>query len=227
MWHIEQPNASLRARNLQCEIELTSPQNGLQNTFAYQEVLAANQFIQLNLGLNKETVTEAYQRGNDLIALYSSQQQRKATPQLYWRSLEQENAAGIETIISLQTDLLASRCPIHSVTKLNDTLAAQALTSTQKWVDVEEAKEVRAILVQLSPALTYLEIVHPTDPMDTKIQRDGASLSWEHIVLDLRLEKGVIRRARLQSWWIQNDSEQSLANRLVDSFVASAPPLTT
>ena len=181
----------------------------------------------MNLGLNKETITEAYPRGNDLIALYSSQHQREATPQLYWRSLEQENAAGIETIISLQTDLLASRCPIHSVTKLNDTLAAQALTSTQKWVDVEEAKEVRAILVQLSPALTYLEIVHPTDPMDTKIQRDGASLSWEHIVLDLRLEKGVIRRARLQSWWIQNDSEQSLANRLVDSFIASAPPLTT
>ena len=60
MWHIEQSNASLRASNLQCEVELTSPQNGLQNTFAYQEVLTANQFIQLNLGLNKETITEAY-----------------------------------------------------------------------------------------------------------------------------------------------------------------------
>ena len=227
MWQIEQSNASLRASNLQCEIELTSPQNGLQNTLAYQEGLATNQFIQLNLGLDKETVTEAYQRGNDLIALYSSQHQREATPHLYWRSLEQENAVGIETIISLQTDLLASRCPIHSVTKLNNTLDAQALTSNQKWVDVKEAKEFRAILVQLSPALTYLEIVHPTDRMDTNMQRDDTSIRWEHVVLDLQLEKGVIRRARLQSWWIQNDSEQALANKLVASFIASAPPLTT
>ena len=63
--------------------------------------------------------------------------------------------------------------------------------------------------------------------MNTLIKNNGDSIVWEHTVLDLQLEKGVIRRARLQSWWIQDDAEHTLANELVNAFIRSAPPLTT
>ncbi|MBA62746.1 MAG: hypothetical protein CMJ76_10325 [Planctomycetaceae bacterium] len=227
MWQLEQSIASLRADNLQCDIELASPQSGLQNTSAYQHVISQNQFVRLDMGIEQETVAEAYHRGSDLIALYASQPQREATPQLYWRALEHTNAAGIETIISLQTDLLDSRCPIHTATDLSGVLNAKALTVDDQWIAAEQASDVIALHVQLNASIGYLEIVHPTDLMNTLIKNNGDSIVWEHTVLDLQLEKGVIRRARLQSWWIQDDAEHTLANELVNAFIRSAPPLTT
>ncbi len=228
MWHIDQPNASLRAGNLQCDINLESPQVGLQNTTAYQQRLSHNQFVQMKMGLEKEFVAEAYHRGDDLITLYSSHSQRQATPQLYWRMLEHREATGIETIISLQTDLLDSRCPIRTSTKLVNTLAARALTEEGQWEPAHSVLNAKAILVQLSSSISYLEIVHPTDLMNTLVQDySETSITWEHTVLDLQLEKGVIRRARLQSWWLHNDSGLELTKELIDRFSQSTPPLTT
>ena len=227
MWQIDQPIASLLAGNLQCDIDLTSPQSGLQNTSAYQKLMEHNQFVQLNMGIDEEAIVEAYHRGNDLIALYSNHPQREATPQLYWRILQRNNAAGIETIISLQTDLLDSHCPIQTTTSLTGILNAKVLSEDNQWVAAEQSSAAKAFHVQLSPVISYLEIVHPTDRMHTTINCNEDSIGWEHTVLDLQLEKGVIRRARLQSWWIQNDAQQSLASELVDAFIASAPPLTT
>ena len=228
MWHIDKPKASLRAGNLQFDVNLESPQVGLQNTTAYQQKLSHNQFIQLKMGLEKESVAEVYHRGDDLIALYHSDSQRQATPQLYWRMLEHRGAMGIETIISLQTDLLDSRCPIHTSTKMANTLTAKALTQEGQWEPPHSVLNAKAILVQLSSSISYLEIVHPTDLMNTLVQ-DGteAAIAWEHTVLDLQLEKGVIRRARLQSWWLHDDSELELTNELIDRFSESTPPLTT
>ena len=227
MWLLESSHASLEQSNLHCELELTQPQKGLRNTTAYQHPLAHSSFVQLHMGLGEETIQEAYQRGNDLIVQYQSTEQRNATPQLYWRTSDRENAVGIETIVSLQTDLLDCRCPIQTSTSIAATLSVYILRDGQQWEKVDGAECSHALLVQLTPTLTYLEAVHPTDHTTTSIRFDDQTATWEHCLLNLPLEKGVIRRARMQSWWIQHDDGKTLANEIVQAFQQSTPPLTT
>ncbi len=235
MWLIESSHASLDLSNLHCELELTQPQKGLLNTTAYQHSLAHSSFVQLHMGLDmgldmrlgEESIQEAYQRGNDLIVQYQSTEQRNATPQLYWRTSHRENAVGIEIIVSLQTDQLDCRCPIRTSTSIASPLPVYTLRDSQQWKKTDGGECSHALLVQLTPTLTYLEVVHPTDHTTTSIRLDDQTTTWEHCLLNLPLEKGVIRRARMQSWWIQHDDSETLANEIVQAFHQSTPPLTT
>ena len=225
MWQLEQASASLSHNSLQCLLNLESPAAGLQEVIAHQAVIANDSYARLDLGLTTESITEAYQRGADLIATYAATQDRPATPQLYWRVQQVEHAVGIETIISLQTDQLDSRCPIRSSGSTSNRVLLQ--NDQRKWIPPEDGASATALLVEVAPGLSYLEIVHPTDLMASSIQLNDGQTHWQHTVLDLQLEKGVIRRARLQSWWIQYDNAQAIATDIIQQFVNSAPPLTT
>ena len=77
-------------------------------------------------------------------------------------------------------------------------------------------------LGSLATEIEYLEIVHPTDFCSSTIKNN--STEWQ--IIDHRLEKGVIRRARMQAWWIRGDNVLNTANALYDEFSSSEPPLT-
>ncbi len=229
MWTLEQPKAFLTTDTLQCSVDLSSPQTGIRAVTAHQHGCSEANFSLLKMGLESEVLTESYQRGNDLITSYASNDQRPASPQVYRRVQEHPQAIGLETIVSLQTDLLASRCPIHSVTEISHFQSAMMRSSENHWQTAEPLESPQALLVEIVDELYYLEIAHPTDVTGSSFSQTPDKIQWQHTLLDLQLEKGVIRRARLQSWWIKATEEdaRSVADTLIENFIVSPPPLTT
>lgn len=229
MWTLEKSKAFLTADNLQCSVDLSSPQAGIREVTAHQHRCSEATFSLLKMGLESEVLTESYQRGKDLITSYASNDQRPASPQIYRRSQEYSQAIGLETIVSLQTDLLASRCPIHSVTEISHYQSSMIRNSENHWQTAEPLETPQALLVEFVDELYYLEIAHPTDVTSSSYSQTQGKIQWQHTLLDLQLEKGVIRRARLQSWWIKAAEEgaRSVADTLIENFINSPPPLTT
>ncbi|MFP6648189.1 MAG: hypothetical protein VB817_01935, partial [Pirellulaceae bacterium] len=77
---------------------------------------------------------------------------------------------------------------------------------------------------------SYLEMLHPADFGGGELlygKEQPAEVSWTCQLLHDQLEKGVIRRSRLQGWFIPREGDQQQAERLFQRFRDSLCPLGT
>ena len=191
-------------------------------------------------------LAEVYGRGSDLVALYEPLTPHQVQPSVYWRGRwdEGRQAVGVEMIVSMQTSLLdsnpetvvATGMPIGDVwgpvtDEKVDSL--QRLEYTQfPLVLAEDGKSHRPSLVVYQPRDTpfaYVEMVHPADCVATQVELNKWGESWATTRLfSERLEKGVIRRARIAGWHIPRKSDVlRTAWELYTQFAAEPLPLTT
>jgi len=189
-------------------------------------------------------LVESYVRGADLVANYSQSPTRAVAPHFYWRATydAKAEAAGIESVISIQTDLLDSQ-PLSMVESFAigvrlfhaPKLEPEAFTerTTKRWGNYPlfAADSVTNLIVLRHEQLgiSYAELVHPSDfdLSQLEFRLDGRSGLKSMLFSKPHLEKGVIRRARICGWFLPAKNDLAVAAELAKQFVEEPLPLTT
>jgi hypothetical protein len=96
-------------------------------------------------------------------------------------------------------------------------------------VTIEPRDGSGCLLMRLANCVwTYVEMVHPLDFVQGRLTLSatagGALVS--HALIDCRLEKGVIIRARVRGCFLPRQDDMAAALRLYEEFAGSAWPLS-
>jgi hypothetical protein len=187
-------------------------------------------------------LTEAYVRGDDLVFQYEKLPPHNVAPLIYWRAScdESRQAARIEMIVSVQTDLLHSvpQFPIAS-SVVDAELWHCAELAPDKFQRIEQRASIAPLTRDQSPThlfvfrsaklgLTYAEMVHPSDFVWAQpVVATGESISVTSSLFPEHLEKGVIRRGRICGWFLPCENDLAVAVELARLFINEPLPLTT
>ena len=79
----------------------------------------------------------------------------------------------------------------------------------------------------LQRASAFVQMVHPLDEGPAEVTLEGDATKISHELFPDRMEKGVIRRARILGAFVPTSSADSLIAALRGQFEQSAPPLAT
>lgn len=234
-WTIRETFGTLTTPLVSGEVNLLFPWHGFSPAaMKAAHVGLLKVFTRATAGPTPETLVESYQRGTDLVATYAQTPERNVRPQVYWRYVEaSKQVAGLELVISMQTSLLdstpatslESTLPGGEVIPLSIDGSPLALGDTAWQTD---SVAPRAVLFRTQHlGASYLEMVHPTDFAGVQItsEADQATVRWH--VFPERLEKGVIRRARVRGLFVPRDNDMQHAREQIAAFVLSPLALST
>jgi hypothetical protein len=240
VWRLEGESALLTCGPLTGRLELNAVGSGWMD-LAWNgkscdpfEVLCAN--------VAKDArVVESYVRGADLVVNYSQSPGSAVAPHFYWRAdfASEVEAARIEMVVSVQTNLLDSRpgALVRSFSRGARLFHACRLES-QALVEVSEnhlfspaESQTHLVILRHEPlGVSYAELVHPSDLESLQLllfQHDGRTSTMSMLFQKPQLEKGVIRRARICGWFLPTENDLAVAVELAKQFVDEPVPLTT
>jgi hypothetical protein len=248
-WQLENHSAHLAGPLLAAEVNTLEPWQGLHALCLPHAPAVAASVLQAEV---RELVApnrlplDCYVRGDDLVVTYAPSEARNIQAQLYWRAVSNAAAryAGVELILSAQTHLLDSRPALTTVSSLPDGPVLCALGETASpqrelvfhAVDCgagggrrfDESQPVAAWLFQPRGAVySYVEMVYPTDYVETAVETRGDGLRLANQLFPDRLEKGVIRRARVCGVFVPRATDIASAQAAYQAFVGQPLPLTT
>nr|ALS90124.1 MetaGeneMark_Unknown Function [uncultured bacterium] len=187
-------------------------------------------------------VGDAYVRGSDLVASYSPADNWPYSPQIYWRAGTLNSiddvVGSLSLLISVQTHLLDTwpRISVSSHVACREALLvkrneAGAFSAEPLDRDCTMEPTDSACCLLFRPEgepLSYAEIMAPNDFCEVSIRpkKDGqCSVRWD-LFADF-LEKGVIRRSRVQCAFVQRKNDVELAAACCEAFESRPLPLTT
>jgi hypothetical protein len=237
MWTIQSTTAHLQSANLIAKIDLAFPNRGLSDVNLNSINLPLEHTLAMQLSKpptnEPEKQLTAYTRESDLIATYGKQANQANHAEFMWRYMtstnETQSRVGVEVVATLQTDELYQPAILTSQTALTSgNISTYSPDGT--WIDSEtnaSTANAIAILCHFSNGASYLEIAHPMDAHGFRLDRSGESTRWEFLLLDQEIEKGVIRRARIQGWWCSEPLTRDAASELIAILANSPLPLTT
>jgi hypothetical protein len=156
------------------------------------------------------------------------------------KSQRSQIIADVELILSIQTSLLDSDPMSMVETELNAAQASRLvdppssrlehLSSSVTPLVLDPTTGNGCFLFRLADApLVYAEMIHPADFHRSTIKPGAgneSSLCLSHQLFPQRLEKGVILRSRIRSFFTLAETELTTIARAYQDFAASAPPLT-
>jgi hypothetical protein len=214
-WRLIGQRAALTFGNLSANIDLRAFDLGLHDvTWAGSPLDTRVLGMGLPLVVDKQpAISESYIRGNDLIASFERPGPLAAVPQVYWRVRPESapSTIGVELIVSMRTDLLDSQPETRVVTEFG--LAAL------------RNQPVR--IIDLPGGASYFQLVHPDDVFAVEERFANGRYRITTTLFPERLEKGVIRRARICGWFLPTENDLAVVVELARQFVAEPPPLTT
>jgi hypothetical protein len=254
-WSLQGSVAELRAKSLSGRVDIARPGLGLHDIELSGRQLAGQLFC-VTRGTDSQrdnapltnsepswplAIADAYVRGDDLVVTYKPSDDWPYTPQIYWRASTvqalQGLAGALSLLVSVQTHLL-NTCPRIIVASQLDCREALRVTTNGAQVGAETVARdatIRpstgecCIIRRLSdPRLSYVEIMPASDYrlVVTRHADDGiCRVSWE--LFAEFLEKGVIRRSRLHSTFVERSNDLEIAGACRDAIERSALPLTT
>ncbi len=240
-WRLSSDGAMLRAGSLECRVDPTHLSSGIQDILYQGHRLESHRLLSLKIpGLEGTvtgpTVAESYTRGEDFIVTYQAFSPLQFHPQVYWQYRQKSAACGIETMISMQTDVLESR-PVVEVTAVHpgevwhydesqDAFEPFAGASS----DVYSADEVTPVFLTRENGRPYslLEMAYPTDAHELLLESVGTDeVAVTFRLMHENLERGVIRRLRVATWFLPREDDLQIAAELFRDLLQAEPPLTT
>jgi hypothetical protein len=187
-------------------------------------------------------IADVYIRGNDLVATYLAVEAWPYSPQVYWRAAALDAVDGVRAslslIVSMQTQLLDT-CP-------QITVSSQALSKGTLGLVITEGGDAEigpinggnweaprgttyCIIRRLSKSpLSLIEFASSSDYLAVRSRPDshGNTLSEWRLFAEF-LEKGVIRRARVNSALVPQENDIELAVECSRAMENLPLPLTT
>ncbi len=186
-------------------------------------------------------VTEAYIRGNDLVASYQPSSDWPFSPQIYWRANGLQSVAGVlasmSLLVSVQTHLLDTfpQIGVRSQLPIGEMLLISVRDTPRSRVEVinrdrtfTPTGELCCVVARLNDwPFSYAEIMRSSDFHEVTLSpgAGGILIDW-HLFADF-LEKGVIRRARLHAAVLPRENDIELATACCEATQHLDLPLTT
>jgi hypothetical protein len=245
-WQLDGQHARLQLDRLAGAIDLSRPGDGLAALEFDGHRLGAAGILGVAIPCSPagdpQSVVESYVRGTDLVASYRESQDWPIRVEARWRAGAPPTPgaplAAFELAVSVQTAVLdclpelsvRSALPAQSVWRLADGAAARFETLGRARPSCFGAQEGPAcLLFRLNgSALSYVEMVHPADFLEDRLEDDGgssATVTVCHRLFGGRLEKGVILRARVWGAFLPRDNDMPVAAECSAGFAAAELPL--
>ena len=230
-------HALLSAGSLKLRLNVKRPGDGLQNVVANKVAMENARILCVHpdppTPANGETLIESFCRGDDFVAIYAQTPARSVRPHYQWRYVEPaEGVSGVELTLSMQTSLLDSNPKAMAFTSVP---AAECLAySGETWslLDAGHDGPVAGasgifLFRPEGAAVSYAEIVFPADFQGASAKRAEGAVEIRYELFPEFLEKGVIRKGRIQSLFLPRSGDEDLAVAACETLAAAAPPLTT
>ncbi len=251
MWRLDGSLVGILTGRFAVRVDLHRPGGGIDGIQLEGTEIPAMRLLGVsNVGqarADEFRLCDSYVRGNDLIATYSVAPDDTVLLQITRHILPRDADVptfGIETVVSMQTNLLDSRPEVNLISIL-PSVTTIGVGKADSWQHIEaggpaaeaatitpdDGKSIGLFLFRLPAGRwSYAEMVYPSDFLASDLsleQIGGGCVHISHRLLDERLEKGVIRRARLRGVFVSSDNDEATARRGFRQFSNSPPPLTT
>jgi hypothetical protein len=247
-WKFQNPVATLENGRLSGQIDISQPNSGLHRLGLDRQTLTGRICgVERDDPSRAATATwsakpfDAYLRGADLVASYQAADDWPFSPQVYWSTdtlAEHERVLGSLSLqVSISTHLLDTHPRICAVTQL----VAEELRHLPANLDgggtiiVRDEQDFTSrpecdahCLVWRLPGgrLSYIEIVPASDFYVLKFRHhdDGTCEARWELIAEF-LEKGVIRRTRLQAAFLPRQHDLEIAAECCKACAAIPLPL--
>ncbi len=248
-WQLAEQIARLRLGVATARVDIARPQLGVQELRLDSRSIDG-QLLALAPSNTPTTwpaqVADAYVRGPDLVATYAGNEQWPYSPQVYWSILPHEHGseivASLALVVSIQTNLLDThpRIDVRSSLPAKEVLLVSVVSGhsgdemlVDSHVEGVQSIDPRAsacgILWRFKDGTpSYAEIVPTSDFRQLSVERlsTGEFQSRWELFAEF-LEKGVIRRARLQSLFVPRENDVQLVAECCRAIESQPLPLTT
>jgi len=247
-WKIEGFSAGVETTDFSATVNLSRPDLGLTNVRLRNAALSEARLlaiVSLTPRQNGDsTLSEHYIRGADLVARYAETSGRDLSCQVYWQPLggDEIPGVGIDVLISTQTSVLdsdpdtvvSSDLPVEAAYRLADHEAGRfeplSVSANESRNAVPDGVAGLFLFRLPGNRFSYAQMVHPTDFLGADLVAPtggtGATRLNCHLFRE-RLEKGVIRRARVRAVFLPREDDQPAALRCYNDLLAASPRLTT
>jgi hypothetical protein len=249
MWHIDGTTARLDLADFTARVDVRQVAAGVGGLRCGDSEIADASILQVRSTGTMTELLDSYVRAQDLIAGYSLTPDRSVELQVYWRFVEHPDlsAVGIELIASVQTSLLisqtrvevGSRLPLCDVcglavagletpspTRVLGLATEDARTEVAAVAGTDSGTNAPMVYRIRSLPHSYVELPYPGDFATTgRLPPAVDGTESAYLLSATRLEKGVIRRGRLQGLFIRRDGDLDRVAECYRRFLASEPPL--
>jgi len=246
-WQLDGTRARVHCGDLTAQVDVEYPSQGVRQ-IKYQDTSFAGAQI---LGVTAcddqadrhELPGECHVRGTDLIASYGQPGGAAVAREIYWRAVcdQVANLCGLELWLSAETRLLdsdphlvgRSKLPPCEVSYLKrgdaGGLAELANRPGEQVVLTHDNSDGLLLFRPANCRWSYCEMVHPADFNRVAIDTfaDGHVEWTTSFFVQERLEKGVIRRARVQGLFVPRSDDVTQILDACRQFADSQLPLTT
>lgn len=227
-WQLDGHHASLDLHGLVGQLDLDQPHRGLFDLAVNNGALSGDLWgwFPTDHPSDQLACDDAYIRGDDLVVSYLPSEAFPFHTEFYWRANRDNPSQSpqVSLIVSIETMLLDTmpEVTITSTIKSDSTTAAsEALT----FAVPNEVTDPIAVLQTLSTVAGNLfQMVHPTDRPQGEVDAEG-NAHWR--LFAHFLEKGVIRRARLNAQFLPSKNANELCLSAYQEFASEELPLTT
>ena len=248
-WQLNYPRARLQTDIWAASIDVTRASHGL-GALSVQGHEVRGELMRVAVGAPGETgrgavegECETYVRGADLVSTYDRLRTDAVRSTIYWRAGNEESTDGLgarlSLIVSVETDRLDSYPAVDVSTELavdevallpmgdQDVAGAETMRGeTSVQLTAEESAHVCVLLRPSGCEFSLVEMTHPSDFQEIRVEQTSgqARIMWQ--LLGQFLEKGVIRRARMQAAWLLREDDERAATKCYQAFAMSEAPLT-
>ncbi|MCI0334165.1 MAG: hypothetical protein L0228_13185 [Planctomycetes bacterium] len=247
-WTLDRAIAKLRVGPLSGRVDVARPELGLHDVcFGGRGLSGRSLGVRRDLENGAEpswplAVADAYVRGDDLVVSYLPSNDWPYSPQVYWSASALDSFDGLlgslSVLVSVQTHLLDTwpRIVIESRLACNELLFVERgegkgvdARSLTRDCTIRPTGAACCIVWRLADApISYAEFMPASDFRELQVQgnqKGNCRVQW--LLFAEFLEKGVIRRARLQSAFLTRDNDLELVAACCRAMEQRELPLTT
>lgn len=238
-WQLDDAAATYARGDLSVTIDILQPAEGLLKLhYAGSEVTCLKSLMispEPPAPKGGETVIEAYARGDDdLIVSYAQTPARTSRPVIEWSAVHEAEVVGLQSTIAMLTSLLDCDPTVRIRSRFGAGKLLQAGAESpdrpRELVagDSIEANATSVFVFRPDDAdWSYAEILFPSDFQGAEIAKADGGLEIEFSLFPEFLEKGVIRKGRIQALFMPRADDLAHALAAHERLANSPAPLTT
>lgn len=247
IWQLDEQGARLRVDRFSARLGFDHLERGLTDLRVEPFSLHVASMLGLALPASAETTgrgpLHGYERGRDLVAACRQSGGWPVRVDAVWRAISPAEAsdivAGVDLIVSVETDLLDSRPGLTIRSELTPIEVLRLVAPAAASFEPCRLESPSPIALKIgSPdcfafrlpdvPFTYGEMSHPADSYGTLLgpASDGPqTVEVRHRLFAERLEKGVILRARVRGVLVDRADDLRTVAACYAAFATADPPL--
>ncbi|MBX7075145.1 MAG: hypothetical protein K1X71_18535 [Pirellulales bacterium] len=228
-WRLANSVATLELDSLHARLDVGAPHQGMGFLGSPARALA------IELGAARGSVgalIDCFARGNALIATYAPTEKWPVLLELDWRATAA--TANLPARIDLQVSVHTDRLDSDPELSIGATWTANEIFSysdkSNAWTARDDARhgELTSLVVcrQAGDAPSYVQMIHPSDFCGQQFAARDGDIALRAPLFRQRLEKGVIRRARIRAALVPRAHDLEIARGMYEQFAAEEADLS-